>query len=72
MNPVQFIQKEVIAELTKLGYEKSVAQQGADKAIDLYKRASQASARGRMFDDCLREAKLWASKLQPRRKVTRT
>lgn len=71
MNHVQLIQREVLAELEKLGYEKSVAQQGADKAVLHYRRSSQASARGKMYDDCLREAKLWAAKLQPRRKVAR-
>lgn len=71
MNAIQFIEKYVIAELVKLGYEKSVAQQGAAKAIRHYETA-QASVRGGMYADCLHESKLWAAKLQPRRKVTRT
>ncbi len=31
-------------------------------AVDHYRRSSQASRKGRMFDDCLHIAKVWANK----------
>lgn len=37
---------------------------GAFQAIDMYKRMSQASRKGKIFDDVLRHAKLWAEKQQ--------
>lgn len=36
--------------------------EGAFQAVDMYKRMSQASRKGRIFDDVLRHAKLWAEK----------
>ena len=62
MSPTQFIRKNIINELEKLGYQGMVLDFAADQGIDYYHRCSQASRRGRMFDDCLREAKLWAEK----------
>lgn len=35
---------------------------GAFQAVDMYRRMSQASRKGRIFDDVLRNAKLWAEK----------
>lgn len=35
---------------------------GAFQAVDMYKLMSQASRKGRIFDDVLRHAKLWAEK----------
>ena len=35
---------------------------GAYQAVDLYKRMSQASKKGAIFDDVLRFARLWAEK----------
>lgn len=63
-----FIEKHVVAELMKQGYEQSVALKGADRAVDYYRRGASASAKGKMFDDCLHIAKVWASKYQPKRK----
>lgn len=37
-------------------------RRGAFQAVDMYKRMSQASRKGRIFDDVLRHAKLWAEK----------
>ncbi|GKX40317.1 hypothetical protein SOASR014_40560 [Pectobacterium carotovorum subsp. carotovorum] len=39
-----------------------LANIGARKAVEHYKRLSQASKKGRIYDDCLREGKLWADK----------
>lgn len=62
MNHIQFIEKNVREALIKQGFPESVAQGGAWQAIDLYRRMSQASQKGKIFDDVLRHAKLWAKK----------
>ncbi|MBY6259104.1 hypothetical protein K3G69_21650 [Phytobacter diazotrophicus] len=62
MNHIEFIEKHVRAELIKLGFTVSVAQGGAYQAVDLYRRMSQASQKGKIFDDVLRHARLWAEK----------
>ncbi|WP_312954281.1 hypothetical protein [Atlantibacter hermannii] len=62
MNHEQFIEKHVREELIRLGFPVSVAQGGAFQAVDLYRRMSQASRKGKIFDDVLRHAKLWAEK----------
>lgn len=63
MNHIEFIEKHVRAELLKLGFTVSVAQGGgAYQAVDLYRRMSQASQKGKIFDDVLRHARLWAEK----------
>lgn len=62
MNPVDFIHRNIVTELEKLGYDKNAALTGADMAVDHYRRCSQASRKGRIFDDCLYVAKQWAGK----------
>lgn len=62
MNHIEFIEKNVRDELIKQGFTPAVAQGGAYQAVDMYKRISQASRKGRIFDDVLRHAKLWAEK----------
>lgn len=62
MNHLEFIEKHVRDELIKQGFTAAVAQGGAFQAVDMYKRMSQASRKGRIFDDVLRHAKLWAEK----------
>ncbi|ABP59468.1 hypothetical protein [Enterobacter sp. 638] len=64
MNHIEFIEKHVCEELLKLGFSLVVAQGGAFQAVDMYKRMSQASRKGKIFDDVLRHAKLWAEKQQ--------
>lgn len=62
MNHIEFIEKNVREELMRQGFTLAVAQGGAYQAVDMYKRMSQASRKGRIFDDVLRHAKLWAEK----------
>ncbi|HBR6810023.1 hypothetical protein ACV1EX_14990 [Klebsiella pneumoniae] len=62
MNHIEFIEKNVREELMRQGFTQAVAQGGACQAVDMYKRMSQASRKGRIFDDVLRHAKLWAEK----------
>jgi hypothetical protein len=64
MNAIEFIEKNIVAELTKQGYHETVALQSSNQAIDHYRRCSSSTGKGKMFDDCLHIAKAWASKLQ--------
>lgn len=64
MNHIEFIEKHVCEELIKQGFSVTVAQGGALQAVNMYRRMSQASRKGRIFDDVLRHAKLWAEKQQ--------
>lgn len=68
MNPQEFIHKNITTELIKLGYDENAAMTGADMAVDHYRRCSQASRKGRIFDDCLYIAKLWAGKQKTKQK----
>lgn len=61
MNHIEFIEKNVSEELLRQGFTQAVAQ-GAYQSVDMYKRMSQASRKGGMFDDVMRHAKLWAEK----------
>lgn len=62
MNHIQFIEHNIKQELLAAGYSLPIAQGGANFGVDHYRRCSQASAKGKMFDDCLRLAKAWAIK----------
>ncbi|HBX8001977.1 TPA: hypothetical protein MIH07_13055 [Klebsiella pneumoniae] len=68
MTPQEFILTNVKKELLKLGYDENIALSGADEALGHYRRCSQASRKGRIFDDCLYVAKTWAQKIQPKKK----
>ena len=62
MTPIDFIHKNVTPVLIKLGYDQNAAMPGADMAVEHDRRCSQASRKGRIFDDCLYIAKQWAGK----------
>ncbi len=62
MNHEQFIANNIQAELVKLGFSSSISGMASDKALDHYRRASSASRKGKMYDDCLHIARAWASK----------
>ncbi|TDB57228.1 hypothetical protein [Photorhabdus khanii] len=72
MSPQEFIEKNVQAELVKLGFSSSIACIASDKAVDHYRRASSASRKGKMYDDCLHIAKAWASKYSTEKQKVRT
>ncbi|MBZ7447699.1 hypothetical protein FMJ32_08940 [Klebsiella michiganensis] len=61
MNHIEFIEKNVREELLRQGFTQAVAQGGHTRRSK-YKRMSQASRKGGMFDDVMRHAKLWAEK----------
>lgn len=72
MNHLEFIEKNVKEILIKQGFSFSVAQGGAWQALDLYKRMSQASKKGAIFDDVMRHAKAWADKQVSKTEVTKS
>jgi len=57
MNPIEFIRKNIVAQLVGEGFPEDVARGGAEEGVDLYRRMSQASRKGRCFDDCLAQAR---------------
>lgn len=61
MNHEQFIQKNVQAELLKLGFSLSVSSMASDRAVDHYRR-STATGKGKVMADCMHTAKAWAEK----------
>ncbi|MFS1582956.1 MAG: hypothetical protein ACL7AY_09150 [Candidatus Arsenophonus phytopathogenicus] len=63
-NYVQFIEKNLVSELMKQGYEQSGTRISASIAVEHYRRNS-ASTKGKIFADCLHAAKVWAGKYQP-------
>jgi len=65
MTPEAFIEKHITAALVAEGFPRSVAQGGAGIGLDYYRCSSQASRKGRMFDDCLVRARLWAQGQTP-------
>lgn len=68
MSPQEFIHKNITSELIRLGYDENAAMTGADMAVDHYRRCSQASRKGRIFDDSLYIAKQWAGKHKSKQK----
>jgi len=62
MNEIEFIEKNIIAELNKLGFDSVACNIGAREAVAYYKQASSVSKKGKVFDDCLSHAKLFAKK----------
>ncbi|MEX2952548.1 hypothetical protein AB4K01_15260 [Serratia fonticola] len=62
MNHVEFIEHHIKTKLTGEGFSPAIAQGGANVGVDHYRRCSQASKKGAMFEDCYRLAKAWADK----------
>lgn len=60
MNPTEFIYKNIQNQLINEGYSAHIANIAAQKGVDEYKRRPQATMRGRIYDDCLCEARLQA------------
>ena len=60
MTPETFIETHIISSLVAEGFLPQVAQGGAREGLDYYRRCSQSSRKGSMFDDCLFRARQWA------------
>ena len=53
MHPVDFIEKNIREHLLRDGYSISVAQGGANEAVDFYRRSSQPTMKSKgIYDDC--------------------
>ncbi|WGL93782.1 hypothetical protein [Arsenophonus nasoniae] len=61
MNHEQFIEKNIKAELIKLGFSSSIAATATNEAIRYY-RQSKSTQRGKMMANCLDVAKKWAGR----------
>ncbi|EDZ0945603.1 hypothetical protein GN543_004990 [Salmonella enterica] len=59
MNPTDFIQKHITEALAGEGFPTEVARGGAEHGVDYYRRCSQSSRKGSMFEDCLFHARQW-------------
>lgn len=59
MSPEDFIRKHITAALMAEGFSESAAG-GAEHGVDYYRRSSQASRKGAIFDDCLFRARQWS------------
>ncbi|CAG9411194.1 hypothetical protein NVI2019_PEGOAJLN_00688 [Providencia alcalifaciens] len=63
MNPDDFIRKNIIKKLMELGYQEGgTLEFAADEGLSHFRRCSQASRRGAIFDDCYHVAKTWIEK----------
>ena len=60
MSPEDFIRKHITAALMAEGFSESAAGGGAEHGVDYYRRSSQASRKGAIFDDCLFRARQWS------------
>ncbi|EJA5988845.1 hypothetical protein OD507_005421 [Salmonella enterica] len=60
MRPELFIKKHITDALLREGFSELVAQGGAIAGLDHYRRMSQASRKGKAFDDCYFYARQWA------------
>jgi len=57
MNPVDFIFSNIQKTLITEGYTTAIASLSARHGVDEYKRRSQPTRRGHIYDDCLHEAR---------------
>lgn len=60
MSPEDFIRKHITAALEADLLPSDAIGGGVERALDYYRRMSQASRKGAAFDDCLYLAKQWA------------
>lgn len=61
MNVEAFIRQHITAALVAEGFSEIVARGGAEYGVDYYRRCSQASRKGSMYEDCLFRARQWAA-----------
>lgn len=60
MSPELFIKKHIMDALLREGFTAEVARGGASIGFDYYRRCSQSSRKGSMYEDCLFRARQWA------------
>ena len=57
MNPIDFIYTNIQKQLITEGFPSGSANLAARYGVDEYKRRSQPTRRGNIYDDCLHEAR---------------
>ena len=60
MNPIDFIYTNIQKQLIIEGFTAGIANLAARYGVDEYKRRSQPTRRGNIYDDCLHEARIQA------------
>ncbi|MGC1125701.1 hypothetical protein [Pantoea agglomerans] len=69
MHPIEFIEKNIRQMMIGEGHTLPVAQGAANAAVDWYRRSSQPTVKSKgIFEDCLREARLYAKRNQEKTK----
>ncbi|WP_312058516.1 hypothetical protein [Pantoea septica] len=68
LTPAQFLEKNIISELTRQGFATDVANIGAREALKFYRRTGSGGGKNKVFDECLSVAKTWAVKSQVSKK----
>ncbi|OVZ98983.1 hypothetical protein CBW53_02970 [Yersinia frederiksenii] len=56
----EFLVKNIKIKLIEAGHSNAIAELSANEGLAYYKRMSQASKKGSVFDDCLKRAKEYA------------
>ncbi|MDF7631188.1 hypothetical protein PUG46_18185 [Erwiniaceae bacterium L1_55_4] len=64
LTPAQFLEKNIISELTRQGFGTDVANIGAREALKFYRRTGSGGGKNKVYDECLSVAKTWAVKSQ--------
>lgn len=60
MRAEEFIRQNIVSMLVREGIPPQVAHAAATYGLDHYRRMSQASRKGKAFDDCYFYARQWA------------
>ncbi|PPC63907.1 hypothetical protein C1Y41_04485 [Pantoea sp. ICBG 1758] len=68
MNYLEFIESNIASELLRLGFDKSAASAGAREGVAFFQRATSSGKKGKIFEDCLSHAKLFAKKHDSKKK----
>ncbi|WP_313383194.1 hypothetical protein [Pantoea sp.] len=68
LTPAQFLEKNIISELTRQGFATDVANISAREALKFYRRTGSGGGKNKVFDECLSVAKTWAVKSQASKK----
>lgn len=61
MQAEEFIRQNIVSMLVSEGIPSQVAHAAATYGLDHYRRMSQASRKGKVFDDCYFYARQWAT-----------
>ncbi|EDS8889496.1 hypothetical protein GQC79_004466 [Salmonella enterica] len=60
MQAEEFIRQNIVSKLAAEGFSPQIAHAAAAYGLEHYRRMSQASRKGKAFDDCYFYARQWA------------